>query len=335
MLNQGLTFTYMFWDGRLTEGGFGPEGDADLPVFPPGIAANVLVRQAMLPVLNRGEMRGERGDRDVSGNINELAEHPDSAASAIWAAVMRRLLAFNDYVAKFNSAFPGVPASSLGFRHAASAIAAFELEAFTKTNSAFDRFLARDTRAMSDEAKRGGLLFFGRAQCASCHSGPLLGGQQFANIGVPQFGPGVGTAAPLDVGRGEIFRAFGGPDSPYMFAFRVPQLRNVELTSPYMHNGAYATLETVVRHYTNADSALRNYDVSQIDPALRPTHRGDATTIAKILRTLDFRVQQKISLNTTEQREIVAFLKSLTDPAARNLGAIAPAQVPSGLTVRD
>jgi cytochrome c peroxidase len=333
LLNQALMFPYVFWDGRLAE--FNRLADSSLGVqFPSGLSG-VIAMQAMLPVLNRGEMRGQRGDRDRFGNLNELAEFSDNAATEIWAAAMRRLLGINDYVAKFNAAFPGIPTTQLGFQHAANAIAVFELDAFTKTSSLFDRFLKGETRAMSDEAKRGGILFFRKALCAQCHSGPLLGGQQFANIGVPQLGPGVGKAAPLDRGRGEQFGAPAGVVTPYDFAFRVPPLRNVELTAPYMHNGAYPNLEAVVRHYTNADSALKNYDVSQLDPSLRSTHHGDAATIATVSRSMDFRVRQGIKLTPLEQQQLVAFLKSLTDPSAHDLSAIAPAAVPSGLPVRE
>src|SRR3712207_687336 len=183
---------------------------------------------------------------------------------------MRRLLAVQEYVAKFTAAYPGTPTSALGFEHAANALAAFQLHAFTKTNSPFDRYLARDDAALTEEQKRGALLFFGRAMCASCHSGALLGGQSFANVGVPQFGPGVGRAAPLDRGRGEEL-----PNVPfYQFAFRVPPLRNVELTAPYMHNGAYRTLEDVVRHYNNVDSALAAFDPSTLEAALRGKYHG-------------------------------------------------------------
>ena len=341
LLNLGITFPYLFWDGRVAEFGFngppGPGGFIKDPKLPSGLSG-ILAAQAMLPILNRLEMRGRAGDKDRFGHVNELAEFPDSAATQIWAATMRRLLAINEYVARFNAAFPGVPNTSLGFQHAANAIAAFQLDAFTATNSAFDRFLKRDPRGMSDDAKRGGILFFGRAQCASCHSGPLLGGQQFANIGIPQLGPGVSPSAPLDKGHGDVVALQGGvgpnPDF-YAFAFRVPPLRNVELTAPYMHNGAYPTLEVVVRHYTNADSALRFYDVTQVDQSLRGTLRGDAATIEKVRKTMDFRLQQKIPLTTGEQRQLVAFLKSLTDPSARLLAGVVPARVPSGLPVRE
>ncbi|MFN2565054.1 MAG: cytochrome-c peroxidase, partial [Gemmatimonadaceae bacterium] len=211
------------------------------------------------------------------------------------------------------------------------ALAAFQVDAFTKTNSPFDRYLARDDRALTDEEKRGALLFFGRAQCASCHAGPLLGGRTFANAGVPQLGPGVGRAAPLDRGRGEEM-----PDLQfYQFAFRVPPLRNVELTAPYMHNGAYRTLEQVIRHYNNVDSALTAFDVSELDPALGGSYHGDAATLSAIKLTLDGRLRQPLRLTDTEQRQLIAFLKSLTDPAARDLSAVVPASVPSGLPVRE
>jgi cytochrome c peroxidase len=332
LLNQGLGFFYMFWDGRVNEEGWTggrfktPAGDA----LPSGLAS-LLAAQAMLPVANRAEMRGNRGDVDRFGNPNELAQIDDANFAEVWRATMRRLLGVQEYVAKFTAAYPGTPVSALGFQHAANALAAFQVHAFTKTDSPFDRYLARDDAALTEEQKRGALLFFGRAFCSSCHNGPLLGGQTFANAGVPQLGPGVGTAAPLDRGRGEEMANI----EFYQFAFRAPALRNVELSAPYMHNGAYRTLEQVVRHYNNVDSALTAFDPSELDPALRASYHGDATTIAAIRRTLDGRLRQPIRLTETEQRQIVAFLESLTDPAARNLAGVVPASVPSRLPVRE
>jgi cytochrome c peroxidase len=331
LLNQGLGFFYLFWDGRINEeGGIGRFRTPTGVVMPSGLN-NLLAAQAMLPVLNRTEMRGAIGDRDPSGNPNELATITDASVSDIWAATMRRLLAIQQYQAKFSAAYPGTPVTALGFQHAANAIAAFEVQAFTHSNSSFDRFMAGTDRAMTSEEKRGALLFFGKARCSSCHSGPLLGGQSFANVAVPQIGPGVGSAAPLDIGRGEEV-----PQVPqYKFAFRVQPLRNVELTAPYMHDGAYPTLEAVVRHYNNADSAQRNYDPSRLTPAVRAMYHGDAATVKAVLETLDFRLREPLRLSTVEQSELVAFLKSLTDPAARDLSAVAPASVPSGLVVKD
>jgi cytochrome c peroxidase len=330
LLNQGLGLFYLFWDGRVNEeGGIGRFKTPTNVVLPPQLA-NLLAAQAMLPVLNRTEMRGNAGDVDVTGKPNELAAYDDAQASDIWAATMRRLLAIQSYQAKFSAAYPTVPVTALGFQHAANAIAAFEIQSFTRASSPFDRFLAGDNRAMSTEAKRGALLFFGKARCSQCHSGPLLGGQSFANVGVPQIGPGVGSVAPLDQGRGEDqqFRE-------YRFAFRVQPLRNVELTAPYFHSGAYSTLDAVVRHYNNADSAQRNFDPSGLTPAVRALYHGDPASVSQVLQTLDFRLRDPLRLTIAEQGQLVTFLKSLTDPAARDLSAIVPSSVPSGLSVRN
>lgn len=324
LLNSGLGLFYIFWDGRLTRFGPTPPG-----VILPTDGSNVLVAQAMLPVLNRREMRGEVGDVDVFGNPNELAQFGDSQSTEIWQAVMRRLLAVPGYVTLFNAAFPGRPTSQLRFQDAATAIAVFQMAALTKTDSPFDRYLNRDDNALSADAKRGALLFFGEARCSGCHNGPFLGGGSFANTGVPQVGPGVGQGAPLDFGRGEVFN-----NEFYRFVFRAPPLRNVELTAPYFHDGAFATLESAVRHYNNVTASLRDFDPSGLPPALQSSYHGDAATLDRILATLDFRLQTPLNLSDTEVAELVAFLKSLTDPAARDLSAIAPVSVPSGLPVR-
>jgi cytochrome c peroxidase len=333
LLNTGLGLFYVFWDGRLSR--FGPgAGGFPLPpgvTLPPGLD-NILAAQAMLPVLNRREMRGEPGDKDVFGNPNEIAQFGDSQFNfEIWQAVMRRLLAIPEYVTMFNVAFPGVPTSQLGFQHAATAIASFQMQALTKTNSPFDHYLNRDDAALTVEAKRGALLFFGnKARCASCHNGPFLGGRSFANAGVPQIGPGTGSEAPLDLGRGDILG-----NQFYRFAFRVPPLRNVELTAPYMHDGAFPTLEAVLRHYNNVPLALREYDASQLAPTLRGTYHGDEATITDVLSTLDFQLRTPLGLTEDELRDLVSFLKSLTDPSARDLRSLIPATVPSGLPVQD
>ncbi len=328
LLNSGLGLFYMFLDGRLSGRGSGPfllESDnIHLTAVP-----NILAAQAMLPVLNRVEMRGVAGDIDVLGNSNELANFADDQHTDIWQAVMDRLMATPEYVQMFGAAFPGTPASSLGFQHAAEALAVYEMEAFTKTNSPFDRYLNRDNDALSAEAKLGAFLFTGEAQCVTCHNGPFLGGDNFANVGAPQVGPGIGKRVPLDLGRGELDNS-----DFYRFAFRVVPLRNVELTAPYMHSGAYPTLEAVVEHYSDVLTAMREYDVSQLDPALRSSFHGDDTTIDEIMETLDFRLTAALDFTEDEKSELVAFLESLTDPSARDLSSLIPARVPSELPVR-
>jgi cytochrome c peroxidase len=330
LFGAGLRPFYLFWDGRVSEDGssrFTTPVGAALPI---GLTSG-LAAQAMIPVTNRVEMRGNAGDHDVFGNVNELAQPADSQYAEIWNGAMKRVLAISAYMQKFAAAYPSVPQNQLGFQHAANAIAAFEVETFTKTNSAFDRYLARDDNALTVDAKRGALLFFGKARCSQCHNGPRLGGESFASVAVPQLGPGTGISAPLDAGRGDP--SIGGQPQFPRFFFRIPPLRNVELTAPYMHDGAYATLEGVVHHYNNVDSAVKSYDISQLEPSLRSSYHGDAATIKTLLSSLDGRLQQPLALTEDELKTLVAFLKSLTDPSARDMSGVIPSSVPSGLPV--
>ncbi|MEO8448555.1 MAG: cytochrome c peroxidase [Gemmatimonadota bacterium] len=328
LLNAGLGLYQLFWDARLSRAGFETFA-VDSGIVLPGMP-NILAAQAMLPVLNRREMRGEPGDKDGLGNPNELAQFSDQATTEVWAAIMVRLSAISEYVTMFDAAFPGRGTSPPRFEDAARALAAFQMQAFTKTGSPFDRYLDRDDFAMTTEQKRGGLLFFGKARCSFCHNGPFLGGQSFANDGAPQIGPGGSKAAPLDLGKGEL-QSF----ESYQFAFRVAPLRNIELTAPYMHSGAYATLEAVVGHYNDVPLALRTFDPSKLAPAVRALYHGDAATISAVLATLDGRLTTPLNLTTAEMSDLVAFLKSLTDPAARNLISVVPARVPSGLPIQE
>lgn len=330
VFNRGATlWTTMFWDmrvaGSVTAGFTSPAQNA----LPDGLDS-VLAVQAMFPVTSRDEMRGKAGDSDVSGEPNEVALLADSDFTGIWTTLIQRLLRIPGYVALFNSAFPDVPTDRLGFEHAANAIAAFESAAWRLVDSPWDRYVAGDDSALSVNAKRGALLFFGKAGCAGCHSGNLLSDQQAHNVGVPQVGPGKGDAAPLDYGRGGITG-----QAADRYKFRTPPLRNVALTGPWMHDGAYTTLEGAVRHLLDPATALRKYDVAQLIPELRSTFQGSAETLAAILATLDPLVATPKSLTDMEVNEILTFLESLTDPAEADLVADIPASVPSGLPVRD
>jgi cytochrome c peroxidase len=101
-----------------------------------------------------------------------------------------------------------------------------------------------------------------------------------------------------------------------------------------MHAGSYATLEAVVKHYSNVEQAVRTYDATQLDPSLRSLYHGDQGTIDALLGALDPRLRIPFEFDAEETRQVVAFLESLTDPAARDLTRMAPASVPSGLPVR-
>src|SRR4029077_14211694 len=153
LLNDGLGLFYLFWDGRLSNGLAGPTQPLARVSVVPGVS-DLLAAQGMLPVVNRRERRGEPGDRDVFVAPNELAQFGDSDSTAIRLAIVRRLLAIPEYVAKFTAAFPGTTAGELRFEHAATALAAFQMQALTKTDSPFDRYLNHHDAALTHQQKR-------------------------------------------------------------------------------------------------------------------------------------------------------------------------------------
>jgi cytochrome c peroxidase len=276
----------------------------------------------MFPVESRDEMRGEPG---TAGN--ELGDIADGDFPAVWAGLMQRLRAIPKYDTLFQAAF-GQSVNAVGFEYAANAIAAFQASAFARYNTPFDAYVAGDRSALNDQQKRGALLFFGKANCAKCHLGPLLSDQKFHNIAVPQLGPGRGPVAGLDVGRQE--QTGLASDA---FAFRTTPLRNVALSAPYFHNGAFATLLGAVRHYVNVTRSLQSYDKSQLPAVLQPTVKDDPAVWAQVLATLDPIVADTLEIQEAQVTEIVAFLQSLTDPSAQDLTPLIPASVPSGLPV--
>lgn len=318
----------IFWDGRVSRG---PQPGFHTPAsdrLPSGLDSP-LAAQAMFPVLSRDEMRGNRGDVDIFGQPNELAAIVDYKSRPVWEALMKRLLAIPGYVEMFNAAYPDVPQDELGFQHAANALAVYEIAVFTFEDSPFDRYIQGGKTALSDEAKQGALLFYGKAGCATCHSTGLLTDQKFHNLAVPQIGDGKGREQPLDLGRARET----GNDCD-RFAFRTPPLRNVAITGPWMHNGAFTTLEAAVRHHLDPKTSLQTYDPSQLSELLRDTCQDQPETLAAILQWYTPRnASEGVQLTNEEMRLLLAFLDSLTSPSALDLSHTIPASVPSGLPV--
>ena len=131
--------------------------------------------------------------------------------------------------------------------------------------------LRGDPGAMSPDARRGMALFYGRANCSSCHEGPFQTDHRYHAIAMPQIGPGkadgrdpsywneTGINAVLeDFGRGRVTVR---PADNYKF--RTPSLRNVATTGPWSHAGAYDSLEAVVRHHLDPVAPLHAYELDE------------------------------------------------------------------------
>lgn len=202
-----------------------------------------LEEQALVPIQSLDEM---------NQNVDDLEKELNATAS---------------YRAQFQAVF-GSPATKANI---AKALAAFQRTLISR-NSAFDRFLTGDSRALSEEAQHGWELFKGDAGCIRCHNGPNLSDGKFYRLGI-----GLG-----DKGRGAITA-----EKSDQFAFRTPGLRDAARTAPYMHDGSIETLWRVVEFYYRG--------------ALEQTSDGLPTDIRPLM-----------GQSYSEISDIVAFLESLT-----------------------
>lgn len=338
-------FVTLFWDGRVMvrQDGkfFAPVGGGSLrkalPVWTPAAFAlpegldNGLAAQAMFPPTSDTEMRGDIHE-------NPIGAYQRWEWAKIWAALTEQILAIDGYVKLFEKAYPDVPKEELHFKHVANAIAAFEIEAFTLTDAPFDRYLQGDNSALSRNEKKGALVFYGKGGCGRCHAGKLMTDQVFHNRVVPQIGPGKGKEKPAggadgtwDVGRGGVTGI-----TEYYYTFRTPPLRNVEKTGPWMHDGAYSTLEATVRHELDPLKGAQNYDpYAHLPEQYAKTFRKkqmDRIALRAMTRPEDI---EQAKLSDEEFDDLIAFLKSLTSPSLDSLMQLTPDKVPSGLPVED
>jgi cytochrome c peroxidase len=146
-------------------------------------------------------------------------------------AIEERIRAVPEYVAQFNAALPG---AAIDLDAIAKAIAAYE-RTIEPGIAPFDRWIEGDEDAISQSAKRGFVLFNGKAECSLCHSGWRFTNDTFHDIGV----------STNDTGRGRAVK-----DEPLMqYAFKTPTLRSIALRPPFMHDGSAVDLHQVVKHY--------------------------------------------------------------------------------------
>ena len=200
----------------------------------------------------------------------------------------------------------------------AKALAAFQ-ETIVSGRTPFDDF--RDAMERGDReamarypvaAQRGLRIFVGKGQCSACHFGPNFTNGEFDDVGVPHFAePGrvdQGRHGGIALLRASPFSLLGPynddparttaaptrhvePQHRNWGEFRVPSLRNVALTAPYMHNGSLPTLEAVVRHYSEVD--------------IERLHGDDG---ARLVRPLH--------LSPREIADLVSFLETLSAPVS-------------------
>jgi cytochrome c peroxidase len=200
----------------------------------------------------------------AKGPLTSAAEMNMPAEQAV-----KRILSIPQYVTAFEYAFPGKPIS---VDTIAAAIASYE-RTVVSTSAPFDKWVAGDESAISDSAKRGFVLFNGKANCAVCHTGWRMTDDGFHDIGID------GT----DRGRAAVSPGIVQLEH----AFKTPTLRNIEQRAPYMHDGSVATLSAVIDHYDHGFVARPSLDPQMHRLGLTPQEKVDVLAFLGTLTSVD------------------------------------------------
>lgn len=280
---------------------------------------HLLDAQAFIPPTERIEMAGF----DFEGNNNDIR-----------GEVIRRLNQSAAYVNRFEAVFGDLGETGVTYEMLAAALSEFQIS-LTLANAPIDQFARGDSRAMSDDEKRGALLFFGKAKCVSCHAVSGRSNEMFSDfnthvIGVPQVFPlntnaaFDGPAANEDFGLEQVTG-----DSADRYKFRTSPLRNVAIQSQFFHNGAFDNLESAIRHHLDVRKSVQNYRPKKYVPKDFAAYLAPMTPV---LERLDPLVARPIQLSDKEFDQLVKFVRfGLLDDRVSALEDLIPEELVSGL----
>ena len=345
VFNAGLWDGGMFWDSRVESIGKelqanGSRSDIRTPdvalgTGDPDAGENLPAAQARFPVTSVSEMRGST----FEVNASNASVRAHLAARIGNYGVGAGELTTNRWLQEFQAAFgQGTAAQLITFDRITEALAAYQ-RSMRFTNNSFATYVRGDVSALTAAQKRGAILFFttqanGGGGCSVCHSGDQFTDDAHHTVAFPQFGPGKGDGNTDDFARERETGTTGD-----RYAFRTPSLLNVEVTAPYGHAGTYETLGQVLAHYNNPNATVGNFfddggacTLEQFRTltncaTLYPASRANSDAALRKLgqernaRTSDF---PPTNLDNGERADIVAFLRSLTDPCVQNRDCLAP-----------
>ncbi len=334
--NIALWDQVLFHDGRIESlgkqpGAGGSAGGIRTPdtfynTADPLAGDNLVEAQARFPVTSEVEMRsfsfmrGESNEIVRQHLVQQLSEPQGDTPAEQWLQA-------------FRSGFQqpqGDAETLITFDNISHALASYQRSQLF-VDTPWRAYVQGDRLALSEAAKKGALLFFNSyqqqgAHCAACHRGNFFTDEQFHTIALPQIGRGqrIGAGGSADFGRFAISK---NPADRY--AFRTPTLLNVEVTSPYGHDGAYTTLEGIVRHHLNPEQAVENYDTTQLDKNIDTTNLTRHTR--KALNKLKYQrrhangkpVLRDVALSDQQVDQLLAFLQALTDPCVKTPACLA------------
>ena len=291
--------------------------------------SSIISAQTMFPVLSADEMAGHYSENEISEAVRRGTLTGEGGAWDLISKRVRSVPAYSDF---FIDIYDHIEvAKDIKFTDISNAVAAFMEFEWRSDTSPFDDFLQGKIN-LNTSQENGMELFYGKANCSSCHAGALFTDHQFHATGQPQVGPGKAArfqSHSRDLGR---FRVTGNIKDKY--AFRTPSLRNVELTGPWGHAGAYNELEAFLGAHIDPYLALSNYDKSNVTLTKYDTNdwkiMDDASEVKAIADAISIK---PVIISEGEVTDLLAFLGTLTDTKAQKGRLGIPETVPSGLKI--
>jgi len=279
----GLGFDILFWDGKVEKNG--EDVNSQFGMLRP--SEDPLVVAVHLPFVEIREMVVD--DHHVT---QDLKTETIGSARQIYSELTRRALENEEYRTSLTSLFSKSP-EDIEFLHIAESVANFIRDRFQIRESRFSEFMYRGGK-LTEQEVRGGLIFYGKGKCSSCHSGPYFTDFDFHSVPFPQAGFGKNGFG-IDYGR---FNVTHHPQD--LYKFRTPPLINVELTGPYSHSGSIDTLEEAVIYHFDP---LRFVDTSEMDGMAR-------TEYYKRIISQSPQLQQIGYLSPDEIDSVISFLRA-------------------------
>ena len=323
-------FQVLFHDGRLSlSDDYDNRFNSPAEEWLPKGLETVLGTQAIFPMTSQFEMAGNPKENEVAGALHDRIDY-------VWPILAKRVRTIPQYGKMFVEAFDNIDkAEDVTIAQIGEALAAYIALDFESRDSNFDRFLAGDASALNAAQKRGMDLFYGKAGCSSCHSGPLLSDQKFHALAIPPFGPG--RTRRFDPYVRDVGRMAETDRIEDSYRFRTPSLRNVALTAPYGHNGAFPDLNSVIRHHLNPTESLKDWKrewaklpsipwLTEIDFLVW----DDRFEMERFKNKIDI---QPIDLSDYDIEDLVSFMHALTGQTSQKLRFGIPEKVPSGLPI--
>lgn len=236
---------------------------------------------ANMVFMNKGLFWDGRSKTLEAQALLPVEDHLEMAEN--WSIAEQKLRKHRDYPSYFRKAFGISSKNNITKELAAKAIAQFERSIISK-DSKFDKVLQGEPGySFTDDEEAGYIMFFNTktslpdAQCGHCHSGSLVTVNQYLNNGLQEANDYEDF---VDKGYGEVTK-----DKYDNGKFRVPTLRNISYTAPYMHNGSIKTIEEMMNHYNSGGKYSPNKD-----PLI-----------------------QQVKLNPIQKQQVIEFLKTFDD----------------------